>query len=129
MNYVTIELGGWSPLETLRDLAVQQHELQRNIAGVEPFGDLVLPGEPLGLPDLQGSSTRTTGLGPRKPTHGGSGHLHQSIIEGKVAQDGTSITGSPEVSGVRAHPHVQWCGVLGQYVDHPLGDLQPAAQQ
>lgn len=49
-------------LETFRDLALQQHELQQDIAGVEPFGDLVLPGELLSFPDLQRSSAETTGV-------------------------------------------------------------------
>lgn len=45
-----------TPLLSLCDLAVQQHELQWHIARIEPFGDLVLPGELLGFLDLQGSS-------------------------------------------------------------------------
>jgi hypothetical protein len=38
-------LGSAPGLEALCDLAVQQHELQRDIARVKPFGDLIRPGE------------------------------------------------------------------------------------
>jgi hypothetical protein len=66
-------------LEALGDFAVQQHELQGDIARVEPFGDLVLPGELLGFLDFQGSP-RGRPVRVRQPTYGALGNpgaLHQ----------------------------------------------------